>query len=134
MTFGKTLTKFSFSSTVGLPENKKTDRITWSSNSKHQRKRKESTGNVKTNYKNLLWHNSVHRSSPIHAKDSRAVKIPMFTGHTKTHVRNLQFFYMHYPTSGTKTTRNNNRIKKPDKNKSNSHGKNTKDNIQILTF
>ena len=79
------MTQSSFSSTVGLSKNKKIDRVPRSSNTKHQRKREKGTRNVRANYENLLWHNPIHRSALIHAKDSRSVKIAIFTGSTPIH-------------------------------------------------
>ena len=129
------MTQSSFSSTVGLPKNKKIDWVPWSSNTKHQRKREEGTRNVRANYKDLLWHNSIHQSSPLHAKDSRSVIIAIFTGSTPIHGRNLQLARNYHPTFGEKATRNNNWIGNPSKNKWNSHwknGKNTKNNNKLL--
>ena len=70
MTFGKILTQSSFFSTVGLQKNKKIDWVPQSSNRKCKATGEKSTAKIRTNYKDLFLHNSIHPSPPLHAKDS----------------------------------------------------------------
>ena len=82
-------------------------------------------------------HNAIHWPPSIHAKDSKAVKIDIFTGSAKPHGRNMQLTHKYHPTFEAKTSTNDEWNQNSDQNKWDSHstyGGVRRNNIQFLTF